>query len=46
MTSGALDVMFENLFFRYILYSIAEIPFIMLGYLAAQITLVRGTGFV
>jgi len=46
MTFGSIDVMFENPFFRYILYSISEIPFIMLGYLSAQITMVRNTGFV
>ena len=45
MSFGALDVMFENSFFRYILYQIADIPFIMLGHLSAQITLVRRTGF-
>ena len=46
MSFGAIDVMFENSFFQYILYSISEIPYIMLGYLAAQISMVKNTGFV
>jgi hypothetical protein len=45
-TSKAFDVMFSNLFVQYILISISEIPFIMLGYLTYQITMVRSTGFV
>ena len=46
MSIGAIDVMFENSFVRYILYSITEIPFIMLGYLTAQVTMLRSSGFV
>ena len=51
MTFGALHAMVSNLYFKYILNLITEmllqitaIPFIMVGYLADQIT--RGTEFV
>ena len=45
-TSKAFDVMLSNLFVKYILISISEAPFIMLGYLTYQITMVRSTDFV
>ena len=37
--------MFSNKFVQYILFSISEAPFIMLGYLNYQITMVRMTDF-
>ena len=45
VTSKAVDGMFSNKFVQYILFSISEAPFIMLGYLNYQITMVRMTDF-